>query len=109
MKTIKRVLATAVLMVSLTATANANNQPTNNVTVNNDNGVVRVSVLNNEQATYKVYVYNEQGEIIHKSFLGSTQSLGQQFDFSNVAKGIYTFKLVTNTGETQSYTVKTGA
>lgn len=107
MKTIKRVLATAALTISLVATANSANEPKDNVTINQKEGVVRISVLNNEQATYKVYVYNTQGEIIHKSFLGSNRSLGQQFDFSEAPEGTYEFKLVNNSGETASYTVNT--
>ncbi len=107
MKTIKRTLATVALLVSFMATAN--NEPNNNVTINQNDGIVSMSVLNKEQATYKVYVYNRQGEIIHKSILGSNISLGQQFDFSNAPMGTYKFKLVSNTGETSSYTVRTGA
>ena len=58
---------------------------------------------------YKVYVYNGQGEIIYKSFLGDAVSLGQQFDFSEAPEGEYTFKLVTKNGKTYSYSVETGA
>ena len=108
MKTIKRVAATVALLVSITATANSGNEPKDNVTINQNNGIVNVSVLNKEQVTYKVYVYNQAGEIIHKSFLGSSQSLGQRFDFTDARKGDYEFKIVTTSGETLSYTVHTG-
>ena len=107
MKTIKRVMATAALMVSLAATAN--NDATNPISVQEDANMVRVSVLNTNQETFKVFVYNEQGEIIYKSFLGDAASLGQQFDFNNAPQGEYTFKLVTRSGKTFSYSVETGA
>lgn len=105
---IKRVILGAALMVSIAATANNTNN-TNPISVQEDANMVRVSVLNTANETYKVYVYNGQGEIIYKSFLGDAVSLGQQFDFSEAPKGEYTFKLVTKNGKTYSYSVKTGA
>ena len=104
---IKRVITVVALMVSIAAAANNNNPLP--VSIQQDAEVVRVSVLNTENATYKVYVYNEQGEIINKSFLGNAVSLGQQFDFSDAPKGEYTFKLIAENGKTYSYSVNTGA
>lgn len=106
---IKRVIATAALMVSIAATANnTNNNPTP-VSIQEDANMVRVSVLNTANETFKVYIYNEEGEIIYKSYLGDAASLGQQFDFSDAPEGEYTFKLVAKNGKSYSYLVETGA
>jgi flagellar hook assembly protein FlgD len=106
MKTIKRVLATAALIASMTA--NANDKDSKNIYVNNDNNVVLVSVLNNNEATYKVFIYNEQGRLIKKSILGSKVSLGRQFDFSNVTRENYLIKIVSNNGASNEYLVNAG-
>lgn len=109
MNKMKRVMATAALMVSLAATANNGNDNEPGVSIQENQNMVRMSILNTNQQTFKVYVYNDLGEIIHKSFLGDAASLGQQFDFSDAPAGEYTFKLVANSGETFSYSVETGA
>ena len=109
MKSIKRIMATAALMVSLVATANSGTEPGDNITFNTNKEVVSISVLNNDQATYKVYVYNTQGEMIYKSRLGSDRSLGQQFDFGWAPKGTYQVKVVSSNGKSSVYSVNTGA
>lgn len=103
---IKRVITAVALTLSMAATANKDVNP---ISVQEDSKMVRVSVLNTANETFKVYVYNDQGEIVYKSFLGDAASLGQQFDFSDAPKGEYTFKLVSNSGEEYSYSVNTGA
>lgn len=105
----KNVFTAAALMVSVAATANTTNPVEDPVTIQEEANMVSLSVLNTAQKTYKVYVYNEEGEIIYKSILGRATSLGQQFDFSDVPAGEYTFKLITNGGESYSYSVNTGA
>lgn len=103
---IKRVITAVALTLSMAATANKDVNP---ISVQEDSKMVRVSVLNTANETFKVYVYNDQGEIVYKSFLGDAASLGQQFDFSDAPNGEYTFKLVSNSGEEYSYSVNTGA
>ena len=93
----------------MAATANNENPTTNPVSIQEDANVVRVSVLNTTLDTFKVYVYNNNGELIHKSFLGDAASIGQQFDFSDAPAGEYTFKLVAKSGKTYSYSVNAGA
>ncbi|NQX78898.1 DUF3244 domain-containing protein [Gilvibacter sp.] len=105
----KNVIATVALMASMAATANTGNPTTNPVSIQEDSNVVRVSVLNTTLDTYKVYVYNQNGELIHKSYLGDAASIGQQFDFNDAPEGTYTFKLVNASGNTYSYSVKAGA
>ncbi|ARV13137.1 hypothetical protein BTO09_12625 [Gilvibacter sp. SZ-19] len=105
----KNVIAAVALTVSMAATANNENPTTNPVSIQEDANVVRVSVLNTTLDTFKVYVYNNNGELIHKSFLGDAASIGQQFDFSDAPAGEYTFKLVAKSGKTYSYSVNAGA
>ena len=105
----KNVIAAVALTVSMAATANNGNPTTNPVYIQEDANVVRVSVLNTTLDTFKVYVYNNNGELIHKSFLGDAASIGQQFDFSDAPAGEYTFKLVAKSGKTYSYSVNAGA
>lgn len=105
----KNVIAAVALTVSMAATANNGNPTTNPVSIQEDANVVRVSVLNTTLDTFKVYVYNNNGELIHKSFLGDAASIGQQFDFSDAPAGEYTFKLVAKSGKTYSYSVNAGA
>lgn len=106
MKTIKRTIWMAALMVSMAATANNEKGP-KNITVNYDSTTVSVSVLNKQGNTYKVYIYNQDGTMVYNAFLGSKLSLGRQFNFENAPKGTYKIKVVSNEGTAYDYVLNT--
>ena len=95
MKTIKNVLLIGLVFFSMVALAN-----NEKVTITQENETIAVSVLNTQNATYKLFIYSEDGTMVFKSNLGSNASLGKAFNFQTAQKGTYTFKLVTNAGET---------
>ncbi len=112
MKTMKKVLAFAILMLGLTAMANSVKVITekdDNVTITKVNQLVQVSVLNMEEETYNLAIYNNAGDMVFEDKLGSDLSLGKQFDFNKAPKGEYTFVFTTNNGEELSYSVKAGS
>ena len=102
MKTIKNALFTGLLMISMLAVANTENGIVNegNVTISQQNETLTLSVLNTKKESYKLFIYSEDGTMVFKSNLGSDTSLGKAFNFQTAQKGMYTFKLVTNAGET---------
>lgn len=102
MKTIKNVLLTSLMMISMVALANHEKGSVSegNVTITQEKETLTISVLNTQNATYKLFIYSEDGTMVFKSNLGSEASLGKAFNFQTAQKGIYTFKLVTNAGET---------
>ena len=102
MKTIKNVLLTSLVLISMVAVANNEKVTFNdgNVTISQENETLTVSVLNTQNATYRLFIYSEDGTLVFKSNLGSDASLGKAFNFQTAQKGMYTFKLVTNAGET---------
>ncbi|MEZ4874725.1 MAG: hypothetical protein R2793_04575 [Flavobacteriaceae bacterium] len=110
MKTMKNVLLTGLLMISLMATAsNEKGAPkVGNVTITEQNETVAVSVLNTQNATYTLFIYSEDGTMVFKSTLGSHTTLGKAFNFQTAQEGVYTFKLVTNAGETFVKDIKIG-
>ena len=72
------------------------------------NETVDISILNTQNNTYSLYIYNPNGELVFKQSLGSDTSLGKRFNFEWAHKGDYKFTFVTNQGERSSYLVKTG-
>lgn len=112
MKTTKRFLALAVFMIALTAMANSGKVVTNdegNVTITKVNHRIQVSVLNTNEKTYSLKIYNAGNELVYNEDLGNNNSLGKQFDFNNAPKGNYTFVLSTNGGEDFTQVVKAGS
>ncbi|MEZ4779232.1 MAG: hypothetical protein R2786_07585 [Flavobacteriaceae bacterium] len=95
MKTIKNVLFTGLVLFSMVVVAN-----NEKITITQENETIAVSVLNTQNATYKLFIYSEDGTLVFKGNLGSNASLGKAFNFQTAQKGTYTFKLVTNAGET---------
>ncbi|KAA3622528.1 MAG: hypothetical protein DWP94_08055 [Flavobacterium sp.] len=111
MKTIKRILMAGTLVATLSATANNDKLIVGNnsdVTITNSNETVDISILNTQNNTYTLYIYNPNGELVFKQSLGNDASLGKRFNFEWAHKGDYTFTFVTNQGERSSYQVKTG-
>lgn len=111
MKTIKRILMAGTLVATLTATANNEKLIAGNnsdVTITNSNETVDISILNTQNNTYTLYIYNPNGELVFKQSLGNDTSLGKRFNFEWAHKGDYKFTFVTNQGERSSYFVKTG-
>lgn len=109
MKTIKNVVLTGMLMISMASFANDNfYNKDGNVTISQQDEIVQVSILNTMNASYQLYIYSEEGTLIYKGRLGSNISLGKAFDFQTAQKGTYTFKLVTNAGATFVQDVKIG-
>ena len=102
MKTMKNVMLASLFVLSVSAFANNEKVTTKdgNVTITQENETIAVSVLNTENAAYKLFIYSEDGTLVFKGKLGSNASIGKAFDFQTAQKGIYTFKLVTNAGET---------
>ena len=97
------------LVVSLSAMANEEKVITSgDVTITQEDRQVDVSILNTQENTYTLYIYNPNGELVFKEQLGSEISLGKRFDFKSALKGNYRFTFVTGNGERTSYTVKTG-
>lgn len=92
----------SLFVLSMSAFANNEKVTTKdgNVTITQENETIAVSVLNTENATYKLFIYSEDGTLVFKGKLGNNASIGKAFDFQTAQKGIYTFKLVTNVGET---------
>jgi flagellar hook assembly protein FlgD len=109
MKTIKRILMAGMLVISLSALANEEKVITSgDVTITQDETRVDVSILNTQENTYTLYIYNPNGELVFKERLGNETSLGKRFDFDSALKGNYKFTFVTGNGERTSYTVRTG-
>ena len=84
MKTIKRILMAGTLIATLTATANNEKLIVGNnsdVTITNSNETVDISILNTQNNTYTLYIYNPNGELVFKQSLGSDTSLGKRFNF----------------------------
>ncbi|MEZ4859367.1 MAG: hypothetical protein R2781_11210 [Flavobacteriaceae bacterium] len=102
MKTMKNVMLASLFVLSMSAFANYEKVTTKegNVTITQENETIAVSVLNTQNATYKLFIYSEDGTLVFKSNLGSEASMGKAFDFQTAQRGTYTFKLVTNAGET---------
>ena len=90
MKTIKNVLLTGLFMISMAAMAN-NEKVENvvleskpqegNVTITEENETVAVSVLNTNNASYQLFIYSNNGDLVFKGKLGDQASLGKAFDF----------------------------
>lgn len=109
MRTIKNVVLTGMLMISMASFAHDNfYNKDGNVTISKQNEMVQVSILNTMNASYQLYIYSEEGTLIYKGRLGSNISLGKAFDFQTAQEGTYTFKLVTNAGATFVQDVKIG-
>lgn len=102
MKTMKNVMLASLFVLSMSAFANNEKVTTKdgNVTITQENETIAVSVLNTKNATYKLFIYSEDGTLVFKGKLGSSASIGKAFDFQTAQKGTYTFTLVNNTGET---------
>lgn len=69
MKTIKRILMAGTLIATLTATANNEKLIVGNnsdVTITNSNETVDISILNTQNNTYTLYIYNPNGELVFK-------------------------------------------
>ncbi|MBT8263319.1 MAG: hypothetical protein KJO05_10880 [Bacteroidia bacterium] len=112
MKTIKRILLAGLLVVSVSAYANnekiiaVNN---GDVTITKEeNRQVDVSILNTENYSYTLYIYNPNGELVFKEKLGNEASLGRRFDFNSALKGNYKFTFVTDSGNKTTHIVKAG-
>lgn len=110
MKTMKNVLLTGLLMISMASLANNEKfiNKDGNVTITSENEVVQVSVLNTKNASYQIFIYSEDGTLVFKGRLGSEITLGKAFDFQTAQKGVYTFKLVTNAGASFEQDIKIG-
>lgn len=111
MKTVKRILMAGMLAISMNMLANEDKMITVNsgeVTITQDDRQVDVSILNTRENNYTLYIYNPNGEVVFKEELGNNVSLGKRFDFNSALKGKYTFTFITDAGERNSYTVKTG-
>ena len=102
MKTMKNVMLAGLFVLTLSAFANNEKVTTKdgNVTITQDNETIAVSVLNTQNAHYKLFIYSEEGTLVFKGILGSETSLGKAFDFQTAEQGTYTFKVVSNNGET---------
>ena len=83
MKTIKNVLLTGLFMISMAAMANNEKVTTKegNVTITEENETVAVSVLNTNNASYQLFIYSNNGDLVFKGKLGDQASLGKAFDF----------------------------
>ncbi len=110
MKTIKNVMLTGLLMISMASFANNVKfiNKDGNVTITSQNEMVQVSVLNTKNASYQLLIFSEDGTLVYKGRLGSDLTIGKAFDFQTAQKGVYTFKLVTNAGATFEQDIKIG-
>ena len=111
MKTVKRILVA--LTMTLTLAMNANTERVissreGEVTITEDRQLVQLSILNTQQSNYTLTIYGPNGQEIYEGSLGSDNSLGQQFDFSNSVNGTYTFVLTNDAGAVSTYKIKTG-
>ncbi|NND62669.1 MAG: hypothetical protein HKN48_05700 [Flavobacteriaceae bacterium] len=112
MKTMKRIVAFAVLMVGLTTMANSSKVITtedDNVTITKVNQLVQVSVLNIEEDMYKLTIYNASGDLVFERYLGDDRSLGKRFDFNKAPKGVYSFVFTTGKGKEVTYSIEAGS
>lgn len=103
---------TLMLVVSLSAMANNGKVTINDdrdVTITKENRLVQVSILNIENATYNLDIYNPTGELVFEGTLGNEASIGKLFDFKSAIKGEYTFTFTNDAGERFSYMIKTGS
>ncbi len=110
MKTVKNILFIGLVTLSMVSFAN-NERITNkegNVTITQNSSQVEVSVLNTENAKYQLFIYSENGDLVFKGTLGKEVSLGKAFDFKTAENGVYTFKVVSNTGAKVEKEVKIG-
>lgn len=111
MKRVKRILVAFALTISMASMANDTKVISGNdgeITITENNELVKVSVLNTTASSYRLVIYSQDGEVMYRGTLGNDQSLGRWFDFKNAPEGTYKFKLVSKDGEIFSYKVKTG-
>jgi len=111
MKTMKNVLLTGLLMITAVLSANDIKVVTNeggNVTITQNQKMVSISVLNTVETAYQLFIYDTKGNLMYRGDLGAEASLGRIFDFEDAKHGNYTFTLVSENDERQSYSIKTG-
>lgn len=112
MKTIKNVLLAGLLMITAVAAANDIKVVTTeggNVTITENDKKVSVSVLNTFETAYQLFIYDTKGNLMYHGDLGAETSIGAIFDFEGAKRGNYTFTLVNEENERQSYSIKTGS
>lgn len=109
MKTLKNslfVLALLVTTMSFATEKNGISDTEGRVTILQENGMVRFSLLNLENYHYKLAIYSSNGNVVYKGNLGNKMNLAKAFDFANVDSDTYTFKLTTAAGERSEYEVQ---
>ncbi|PQB04527.1 hypothetical protein [Aureitalea marina] len=111
MKTVKRILVALAVTCTLAMNANTERVITSKegeVTITEDRQMVQLSVLNTQESNYTLVIYAPNGQQMYEGELGSANSIGQQFDFTNSVNGTYTFVLTSDAGAVNTYKIKTG-
>lgn len=109
MKTIKRILIAGLFIISMNTFANTDKVITvssDDVTITKDGGSVDISILNTQENTYTLYIFNPNGELVFDEKLGNDTSLGKRFDFDWALEGNYIFTLTNDAGERSTHTVR---
>lgn len=89
---------TALLVVTSTAFATTPDEPASGISVLRRGELIKLLYKGEKQSDVKVYILNQDNEVIFSEKIKATDGFIRPYNFSNLPEGNYSFELVDNAG-----------